>query len=304
MMDEKVKNELRKLYSTWGGELEFDYSLKAHSTIAIGGEASVWLVPSSIEELKEAKSFLEDAGVEVFIIGAGSNILIPDKHLNTAFIKLGLGIFKEITFDHQTVTVGSGVLLSRLLSSCCRKGLKGMEGLVGIPGTLGGALVMNASYESAISDPLSKVLVLDDEGRMEWLDKGDIKFGYRSSSFKEDAVILQAVFQLEEDSPGEIVERLKSSFVDKIKKQPFGKRSLGCVFKNPAEHEYTSAEMIDSCGMKGYTLGDAEISLEHANFIINRGEASYEDVVSLVSEVQKKVREKFSVELEPEIKIL
>ncbi len=304
MLNDKAKKEMTRLCAARGGEVRFDYPVKLNSTIAIGGNAPVWFVAASIEGLKEAKSLFEDCEMDVFIMGGGSNVLIPDRDLRTAFINPGLGFFKEIKFEEGSVTVGSGVFLKRLIAECLRRGFASLEGLVGIPGTVGGALVMNASYRSAISDRLLKVLVLDDNGSIRWLDRSDISFGYRFSSFKKDTFILQAVFRLEEDDPALIKGRLKSYFSEKMKKQPMGEKTLGCVFKNPTEGKYASAELIDICGLKGSARGAAEISAKHANFIVNRGGASYDDVLYLIKCVQEKVEKNFSVKLEPEIKIL
>jgi UDP-N-acetylmuramate dehydrogenase len=229
---------------------------------------------------------------------------MPDDGLQAVIIDLGNRIFMRKEFKGKKILSGAGVKLRSLISDCCMRGLSGLEGLVGIPATVGGALVTNASYHAAISDCLESVRVLDERGEVKWTKKELLKFGYRSSSFRKGEIILEAIFSLKEDAPEKLKKRLKANFSEKMERQPLDKKTLGCVFKNPPEGEYTSGELIEMAGLKGASRGDAQVSEKHANFIINNGMATAHDVMMLIDEVKRKVREKFSIGLETEIEIL
>ncbi|RKY42938.1 MAG: UDP-N-acetylenolpyruvoylglucosamine reductase [Candidatus Makaraimicrobium thalassicum] len=304
MLNRKVRDDLRGLCEKHGGRIVFDHPLCGHSTISIGGNASAWYMPASMEELREAKKILDDSGIRTVVIGAGSNVLFPDKGLDAVVISLSAGAFREVRIEGNTVTAGAGADMGGFISDCCACGLAGLEGLAGIPATVGGALVTNAAYRTAISECLSRVLVLDAAGRAQWVGKKDIGFGYRFSSFDKRETILQAVFRLNEVPAADLKKKLRGYFAEKMERQPLDKRTLGCVFKNPGQGEYTSGELIDRAGMKGHCRGGAKISEKHANFIVNTGGAASADVAGLMDDARRKVSEAFSVELQPEIEIL
>ncbi len=304
MLNKKMRNSLRRLCEKDGGEILFDHQLRSHSTIAIGGKAVGWYAPSSLEELRDVRSFLDDSGVRWAVLGKGSNVLIPDEGLDAVVINLSGDVFKGIKVEGRKVTAGAGVYLGGLISECCRQGLGGLEGLVGIPGTVGGAVVMNASYRTSIGERLERVLVLDAGGRVKWVDGEDLDLGYRFSSFDRRDIILEAVFDLEEGSPEELKNKQRRYFLEKMRKQPLDEKTLGCVFKNPGGSEYAAGELIERSGMKGARRGGAVVSEKHANFIVNDGGASSADVIGLMEEMREKVRGKFGVELEPEVRIL
>lgn len=304
MLKKEVHDNLRLLCKEYGGNVEFDYPLSGNSWIAIGGRASAWYVPSSLEELVEAKKLLDSSGTRIIVMGNGSNILIPDKGLDAAVINLSSDFFKKVIIQDKTVTAGGGTDLRSLISHCYECGLTGLEGLAGIPATVGGALKLNASYKIEINEPLLRVRVLDSEGKDRWMDKKDLKFGYRSSSFKKNDIILQAAFFLEKMAPVEARKIFRAFLAEKMEKQPLDKKSLGCVFRNPEQNSRTSGELIEKAGLKGLRCGGAKVSEKHANFIINEGEASFEDVISLMDEVKSGVLDKFSIELKPEIEVL
>lgn len=304
MLTNEIKQNLNKLCEKHGGSVIFDHPLSPHSTISIGGKAAAWYVPSSLDELKAAKLFLDQSDIKTIVMGLGSNLLIPDEGLDVVVMSLSNDFFRETKFEGRTVTIGAGARLEKFISDCCGNALSGFEGLVGIPATIGGALKNNASYQTTISEYLLRVLVLTAEGKETWISKKDLKFRYRYSSFRQEEVILRAVFYFNEESPASIKTRVKQYFAEKIKKQPLKEKTLGCVFKNPAKFEYASGELIDKAGLKGYARGAAQVSLKHANFIVNTGGATSKDVTGLIKDIQEKVRKKFSIELEPEIEIL
>ncbi|MGB2661305.1 MAG: UDP-N-acetylmuramate dehydrogenase [Candidatus Omnitrophota bacterium] len=302
-MTEKVRNKLVEICDATGSRVAFDEDLSTHSTISVGGKAKAWFVPSSLEALREAVLFLCDSGTSSIVVGNGSNVLMPDNGLEVA-INLDNGFFVKKEFEDRKVLAGAGVDLGGLISDCCLRGLSGIEGLVGIPATVGGALATNASYKTAISDCLESVRVMNKEGNARWVKKGDIRFGYRSSSFKNGEVIVEAVFNLAEMSPDQLKQALKANFCDKKHKQPLGVKTLGCIFKNPEGSERKAGELIELAGMKGASVGDAQVSQMHANFIVNSGNATARDVIVLIEEVRQQVFEKFSIALELEIEIL
>jgi UDP-N-acetylmuramate dehydrogenase len=303
MPDKNVQESLRRLCRRHGGSVKFNHSLSRYSTISIGGEALVWYAPSSLEELREVLIFLRDNSIRIKLMGAGSNILIPDNTVDAAVINLSSAFFKSIRFDKNEVTAGGGANLNNVIHNCCKNGLAGLEGLTGIPATVGGALVMNASYSTAISERLSRVLVIDFDGEIAWMNRKDIKFGYRYSSLQGKGIILEAVFVLKKSAPDELNDKLRSYFVDKFRKQPLDEKTLGCIFKNPVQTRHTSGELIDKSGLKSLQRGAAKISEKHANFIVNSGGAMYKDVIGLMESVKKEVYKHFSIELEPEIEI-
>jgi len=303
-MNAGTREKLKRLCDGCGDNIVFDYPLKRHSTISIGGKAAAWYVPSSPEGLRRAVYFLNGAGEDFMAIGKGSNMLIPDSGLNAVVISLSSPFFRKIDIKGRVVFAGAGVKLSELISGCCRAGLSGFEGLVGIPGTVAGALITNASYRTSISERLERALVLDVSGRLRWIEKKDIQFGYRRSALGKKDIVLQAVFLLDGCEPAAARNNLKDYFREKMRVQPLDKKTLGCIFKNPSRSGYTAGQLIDMTGLKSSRYGAALVSDKHANFIVNDGGASCADVVALMGHIKKKVREKFSIELEPEIEIL
>lgn len=304
VMDKKIKEELKKLSAKYGGTALFGASLPSRSTVGIGGSADVWYEPFCPEEFRDLKRFLTDLGKRAVLIGNASNILFPDGRLKAILVNLSSDVFKEINIDGATITTGAGASLGSVISASVNAGLSGLEGLVGIPGTVGGAIKMNAGYKSSVSDLVERVLVMDSTGSMEWRDKKDMVFGYRWSSLDDDEVILQAVFSLKNGDKKKLRERLKRDFKEKMTKQPLDKRSLGSIFKNPPGISRKSAELIDMAGLKGAREGAAVVSEKHANFIINEGGAYAEDYMRLVEKVRQGVFEKFGILMEMEIKVL
>ncbi len=304
MIDDKAAKALENIASKYGGCITCRAPLAMRTTIGVGGLAEAWYEPASPEELRDAKKLLADHGVSSIVIGKGSNVLFSDDGLEGVVVSLSRAPFCEKKIDGCMLTAGGGAALGGVIFECCNSGLGGMEGLVGIPGTVGGALKMNAGYRSCISDCLERVLVMDEGGAMRWLEKKEISFGYRYSSFGDKDVMLQAVFRLKAASGHVLMEILKANFREKLEKQPLDKKTLGSVFKNPATSTYKAAQMIDAVGFKGRRHGGALVSEKHANFIENAGKATAWDVVSLVNDIKSAVRDKFSVELETEIQIL
>ena len=303
MLNGSDKNKINEICKNSGGEVLFDHPLSFHTTIGVGGNAGAFYAPSSIEGLSMFRRFLKEEGVSSFIVGRGSNILVPDDGLDAVIIRLSDRSFSEIEFDERTVVVGAGMDLSTLIRNCAGRGLAGLEGLAGIPATVGGAVFNNASYKTAISEYLVKVRVMDIAGDCRWVKKDDLEFAYRFSSIPKGETIINAVFELREDLTENINSRISCYFEEKMEKQPLKEKTLGCIFKNPGRDGYSSGELIDRSGLKLFRHGAAEVSDKHANFIVNKGGARAQDVVGLMGEIREKVYEKFSIDLEPEIEV-
>ena len=303
-MEEKTKQQLQKICKQNDSKILFDEPFAGHSTIGIGGNIAVWIEPSSMESLLEIKKVLDQEKVDIKPVGWGSNILVPDQGMNKAFVSFSSDSFIGINHEGQEVFVGAGASLGGLIAYCCSNGLGGLEGLTGIPASVGGALVMNASYKTSISEYLKKVLVLEEDGKTSWKEASDLNFGYRESSFKKNEIILQAVFCLEKKRPEDLKRAVSDFLREKRAKQPLDKKTLGCVFKNPEGAGLSSGELVEKCGFKGFERGAARFSEVHANFIENSGGAKSSDVLELMDLAKNKVFEDFSIKLEAEIEIL
>ena len=299
-----VEETLKEYCGQRGGSLSFEEDLSGHNTISVGGDAFAWYIPNSLRELRESISFLREANARIVMVGSGSNILMPDDFLDAVLINLSSDAFNFTEIRGRSVEVGAGTRLNSLIAACMRHGLSGLEGLVGIPGTVGGALMGNAGYITSISDRLTRVRMLDRNGDVITKNASDLSFGYRKSSFQKDEIIIGAVFELEKDNTEKVRKRIKNNFIKKMVSQPLGEKTLGSVFKNPEGIHMKSAQMIEEAGLKGKSCGGAEVSGKHANFIINRGNATARDVKALIRAVQDKVNDEFSIELVPEIIIL
>jgi UDP-N-acetylmuramate dehydrogenase len=234
------------------------------------------------------------------IIGGGSDILFGDKGVDGIVVKLA-GDFCEHRFHNETLYAGAGARLAVLVSECAEKGLSGLEGLAGIPGTVGGALVSNAGTNLGwIEDVLKSAEVMSTSGKVRRIAREKIKFFYRSSSL-EGKMLLGAVFHLKKAQKNDILNKIAGLMRRREETQPVSTWNAGSVFKNPPED--SAGRLIEECGLKGLKFGGAVISQKHANFIVNTGSAKASDVRALIAAVHGKVKEKFGIELELEIKL-
>lgn len=275
--------------------------LKDKTTFKIGGAAEYFAEPKDIGDLQLLLRWAKRYRLPFWVIGAGSNILIDDRGIDGLVIRLTSPFFKKVSFDNNQLKVGSGLGLSQLLARAKNEGLSGLEFLVGIPGTVGGALLMNAgAHNKSISGLVEKVTVMDYNGKMRTLNKKEIKFGYRSCCLSR-YVILNAQLKLKKDDKEEIKRRMLKYLCYRKRAQDLSKPSAGCIFKNPKARP--AGMLIDLCGLKGKIIGGASVSKKHANFILNLGRAKADDVLKLMALVKRKVKDKFGITLEPEIKI-
>ena len=295
---------LKKINDIISGKMLINEPMCKHTTFGIGGPAACYINPENKLELKSILEFAAVEKIPVFFIGSGSNLLVSDEGFDGIVISLAK-TFKKLNIRKSgEISAESGVMLGHLVRLSMQYGITGMESLIGIPGTLGGALVMNAgAYGSEISNYFQSALVMTTTGEEKEYTQKDINFGYRFSTFSADEIITEVRFKC---SPGEDKTiKGKSEKVSRQRKssQPLKYRSAGSIFKNPSE-EISAGYLIDKSGLKGTVIGDAEISQKHANFIINNGKAKAVDVIDLIKSAHLNVVNKFQINLELEIKLL
>lgn len=294
---------IHRLNALLGGVLRLDEPMSRHTSFRIGGPADAMLIPSDISELKRGLRHAHELGIPVTVMGNGSNLLVLDGGITGLVIKLA-GTLDHVEISGNTVRAGSGVLLSTLAHRCVDAGLRGLEFASGIPGTLGGAVSMNAgAYDGEMKDVVVSARVLNMKGEEMELDREQLGFGYRKSALSGSGLL--AVEVILELMPGDREESL-AKIADLNRKrrdrQPVSLPSAGSVFKRPAGHY--AGTLIEQAGLKGYRIGDAEVSTLHAGFIVNVGNATAKDVLRLIQYVQARVKERFGVTLETEVRII
>lgn len=277
--------------------------MKNHTTFRIGGPADYYLCPHSTEELQKILQICRENKIEFFILGNGSNLLVSDKGYRGAVIQLWKN-FSDIVTEDDAIAVKAGALLSKVAAEALEAGLTGMEFASGIPGTMGGAVMMNAgAYGGEMKDIIKEVTVLTKEGEILTLSQEEMNFGYRTSVVKEKGyVVISVVLQLKKGDREEIRKLMNDLKERRVTKQPLDMPSAGSTFKRP--EGYFAGKLIMDAGLRGFSVGGAQISEKHCGFVVNKGEATAADVLGLIKEVQKRVQEKFGVALEPEVKFL
>ena len=275
-----------------------NYPLKKLTTIRVGGNALFFFAPEKIEEIFEAINFSEKNSLEVFILGGGSNCIFGDGIIEKLIISMEN--LKEIKTEGNKLLVQAGVKTNEILKECEEKSLSGLEFIAGVPATVGGMIYMNfGSMGKEICKYLKKVRVIKGK-EIKTLEKEKIEFSYRKGI--QDGIIIEAEFELEIKDKKEIKEEKRKVISMRKEKQPIDKKTAGCIFKNP--HGNFAGKLIDECGLKGKRIGDAMVSLKHANFIENVGNAKFEDVKNLIEYIKEKVYEKFGINLEEEVIIV
>lgn len=274
--------------------------LKKFTSYNVGGFARFYAEPSTVEDLAELAAYFHTNGISLFFLGRGSNLLVSDSGFDGAVINtINLS---HIDISENILRVGAGALLSKTVMKAVTSGLAGMEDLAGIPGSVGGGVIMNAgAYGQTISDCLTSVTWLDlESGEIRWSPKEELSFGYRTSTFKHrDAVVLETSYKMISGDAVALREKVLATQDKRRTSQPLNYPSCGSVFKRP-EGNYAGT-LIESAGLKGYRVGDAEVSVKHANFILNRGEATAENIRTCISDVRRKVYEHSGILLEPEV---
>lgn len=278
-------------------------SMKKHTSWRIGGLADVFVEPTNREELRLAVAYANEREIPLTVIGAGTNILVSDEGIRGVVVKVGRGV-DRISLDGDMIIAESGAKLSQVAAVARDAGLGGFEFSAGIPGNIGGAVVMNAGANGvSIGARVKEVLLLNLAGCFFKKTKDEINFGYRSSALQNDsAIVVEAFFSCFQRDKEAIKQEMEVFIKRRKETQPLHYPSAGSIFKNPPGD--TAGRLIEAAGLKGARVGDAQISTLHANFIINLGEARARDIMMLVEKARKSVLELFGIELKPEVKVV
>ena len=298
---EALADELVRV--TGEGRVLRDEPMAPHTTFRIGGPADLFVTPSSAEEVAAALSAVRAAGAPAYVVGNGSNLLVDDAGLRGVVVCTAEAL-RGTAVDGRVMTCDAGVSLREASEAACERGLSGLEFACGIPGTVGGAVFMNAgAYDGQVSDVLVSALVLDAEGRVSELAASELALGYRTSRVRTDGLVcLRATFELAEGDRAAIRARMDELTARREDKQPLDMPSAGSTFKRPEGH--FAGKLITDAGLKGCRVGGAQVSEKHAGFVVNAGGATAADVRALIAHVQDEVERRFGVRLEPEVRML
>lgn len=309
-----VANKCRGLIvPTEAIEIKLNENLSLHTSFKIGGLCDTFVIPKTEAGIKAVLQFATLNNLPLVVIGNGTNILFQDAGFAGIVIRIADPCFCNVKL-HETrspnsahqepIYMGAGISVPRLLNLMVEYGLAGLEFMAGIPGTLGGAIVMNAGTKGrGISECIQRVKVMSRSGEVYWVDNQEAGFGYRESRFKKSGeIVLEAELNLKKGNPTEISAQIQELISERQTKLPLDLPSAGCVFKNPVD--ISAAKLVELAGCKGMRIGDAQVSDKHANFIVNLGFATHEDIKTLIKEIQARVYKKFKIALELELIIL
>lgn len=276
--------------------------MKKHITFRVGGPADVLVRPTQ-KELPEILKLCKECDIPYVVIGNGSNLLVGDKGIRGLVIEMTANM-GDISVEEDVITAGCGVLLSKIANCAAEHGLAGMEFAAGIPGTVGGAVVMNAgAYGGEMKDILTTATILTKDGEMQELSVAELDLSYRHSCIPEkEYIVVEVKLRLKKGDEAAIREQMKLLRNQRVEKQPLEYPSAGSTFKRPEGH--FAGKLIMDAGLRGYQVGDAQVAEKHCGFVINRGNATAADIRTLMQDVTEKVQEQFDVVLEPEVKLL
>jgi UDP-N-acetylmuramate dehydrogenase len=308
-MKEKDRNRMEKkiyhkLVQIVGEErVRTDEPMKSHTTFRVGGPADLFVTPETSEEVRAVVDMCRSEEIDCHIIGNGSNLLVSDRGVRGVVVQIAKAMNK-IESNGEQIRAQAGALLSEVAAHALKDGLAGFEFAAGIPGTLGGACVMNAgAYGGEMKDVLYEVTVLTPQGEFRILKEDELELGYRTSVIaRKGYIVLEAVIRLKKGDEEEIRRQMEDLRDRRISKQPLEYPSAGSTFKRP--EGYFAGKLIQDAGLRGYTFGGAQVSEKHCGFVINRGDATAAEVAELMRRVADKVEEQFKVRLEPEVKRL
>ena len=300
-MNEEIKQKFCREFGS--DRVLLEEPMKRHTTFRIGGPAEVFVMPGNLEEVQRILEICRTEDLPYFILGNGSNLLVSDKGYQGVVVQLYRN-FGQIRVEDSRIYAQAGALLSGIAAAAREASLTGFEFAGGIPGTLGGAVVMNAgAYDGEMKDVLKEVTVLTPEGGVLTLQADELHMGYRTSVIKEAGyIVLEAVISLEKGDQEEIRSRMQELAGMRTSKQPLSYPSAGSTFKRP--EGYFAGKLIMDSGLRGYRVGGAQVSEKHCGFVINKENATATDVVNLIHDVQRIVYEKFQVQLDTEVKFL
>ena len=300
--------DLEKAYQELSDFLEPDQilqqeSMRKHTSFRIGGPVDLMVLPAKVEQIQRALEILRDCNVPLMVMGNGSNLLVKDKGIRGAVIKIA-DRFNRAEVKGDTILAQAGILLSALSRMALKSSLKGLEFASGIPGTLGGAVTMNAgAYGGEMKDVIKWVSILDEDGKIKILEKEELALGYRTSIIQNTKkIVLEVFMQLNKGDYLESKALIQELTRRRQEKQPLSYPSAGSAFKRPVG--YYAGKLIQDAGLKGMRVGDAQISEKHSGFIINLGNATACDVIKLIEKAKIKVKEQTGVELHPEVWIV
>ena len=295
-------DRLDELSALIGKERLFtDELMKKHTTFRVGGPADFYAMPENVTEVKKLITYCRDTNLPYYIVGNGSNLLVGDKGFRGLIIQISKSM-SDIKVEGTEVRAYAGALLSKVANVVLNEELKGFEFAAGIPGTVGGAVRMNAgAYGGEIKDIIKSATVIDNEGNIITLTKDELELSYRSSIIsKNEYIVLEAVFVLEKGKREDIKSVMDDLKERRVSKQPLEFPSAGSTFKRP--EGYFAGKLIDDAGLRGFSIGGAQVSEKHCGFVINKGDATAKDIVDLMNEVSRRVKENSGVTLEPEVR--
>lgn len=297
-------NEITAFAKNLGAEVIENAPMKKYTSFKCGGNARVLVIPQSVDSLQKIIEFCYSKDVSPLIIGNGSNLLVTDNGIENVVIKIGSKISNIYLIDDETICCEAGASLKSLCMFALENSLSGLEFAYGIPGTLGGAVYMNAgAYGGEMKDVLYSCKHIDDNGNLSELSQNELNLRYRGSAYTDNGfTIVSAVIKLKKADKTQIKNAMDDKLQRRKDKQPLEYPSAGSTFKRP--EGYFAGALIEDCGLKGYTVGGAQVSEKHAGFVINKDNATSTDVINLINDVQKIVYEKHGVKLETEVKII
>tara|TARA_B100000579_G_C22757410_1_gene817143 strand:+ start:19 stop:948 length:930 start_codon:yes stop_codon:yes gene_type:complete len=297
-----IKNIIKKIENDSSSLCLVDEPLKKHTTYGIGGPADLMVFPNNKEDLIRVIEIINENNMQLTILGSGSNILVSDNGIRGVVISLKKSL-KEVNVNENILYAECGAMLGKIVRLAVRNNLIGLENLNGVPGTLGGALIMNAgAWGGEISENLVNVELINSKNELKKVPKKDINFSYRKSSFDKNDILLSAEFNLKKAEKNLIKENFSKAQSGRTSSQPLDKRSAGSLFKNPRNN--SAGKLLDNAGLKGFSIGAAKISEKHANFFINDGNASSSEMLQLIKKAHKEVKKQFDIDLSLEVKLI
>ena len=300
-MNQNIYNQLIQIIDK--ERVLIDEPMKKHTTFRVGGNADYFVMPRTTQEVQQVVALCKNENLPYYILGNGSNLLVGDKGYRGVIIQIYKEM-NEITVEGDCIRAQAGALLSKVGSVALEAGLAGFEFAAGIPGAVGGAVVMNAgAYGGEMKDILASATVLTEDGNVLTLKNEELELGYRTSIIaKRNYIVLEAEYQLQRGDKTEIRAKMDELKKQRVTKQPLEYASAGSTFKRP--EGYFAGKLIQDAGLRGFQVGGAQVSEKHCGFVINKGDATAADIVELMNQVSEKVYQEFGVTLEPEVKRL
>ncbi|MCY6483294.1 UDP-N-acetylmuramate dehydrogenase [Clostridium aestuarii] len=300
VQDISVVNKFKDILDE--NDIKVNALMKKYTSFKVGGPADILVTPTNYEQVKEIINFCKKNSITYYVIGNGTNLVVRDGGIRGVVINLSR--LDKLSVDGEILSTQAGALLSSAAKLALKHSLKGLEFANGIPGSVGGAVAMNAgAYNGEISQVIESVLIIDNNGQIRKISKDELELNYRMSAvLKFGYIVLEATFKLEKGDYETIKNRINDLTRRRKEKQPLEYPSAGSTFKRP--EGYFAGKLIQDCGLKGTSVGGAEVSVKHSGFIINKNNATAKDIMELIAIVQKKVKEQYGVNLNPEVRIV